>query len=232
MHLTTKITIFSLLFSICIFSSKANEDIYGIDISHYQGSIDWKRVKHWEGNKIHFVYIKATEGATLQDNCYKKNTLGAKESNLLVGSYHYFRASTCPINQFRNFSSVVEKKGQDLIPIVDVEELSGCNEAQFHKNFKHFLKLMQGHFEMKPLIYTSNSFYNKYLANKYNDYHFFIGRYSPQKPILRDKKDWAIWQFTQEANVAGINHRVDVNRISDKYTLDHFLIKKNKALTL
>ena len=56
----------------------------------YQGTIDWEKVTHYENNPIRFVYVKATEGATIKDECCSRNVMLAKEKGVLVGCYHYF----------------------------------------------------------------------------------------------------------------------------------------------
>ena len=61
---------------------------FGIDVSHHQKKIDWKKVRFWKNKKINFVYIKATEGETYKDSFYSQNILGAKENEITVGSYH------------------------------------------------------------------------------------------------------------------------------------------------
>ena len=44
---------------------KEPDIIYGIDISRHQKTIDWTKVREWEGHPVRFVYIKATEGTTI-----------------------------------------------------------------------------------------------------------------------------------------------------------------------
>lgn len=205
--------------------AKDSDIIYGIDISHHQGDIDWEKVNKWNGNKIHFVYIKATEGSTLIDQHYKKNLEAARDNNFLVGSYHYFKTSSSPESQFDNFKSVAPKSKQQLIPIVDVEERGKqWDEKTFHRNLKSFLDMVERHYGCKPMIYTSNTFYNKYLANKYDDYKIFIGRYSEKQPNLKDEKNWHIWQFSRKGVVSGISHKVDINRIHSEYNLKDIMI--------
>lgn len=87
-----------VLVLLIIFSSCANEpppitqnhipkgSVFGIDISHHQGEIDWAKVKEWNGHKINFVYIKATEGSTHLDKKYLHNIKEAKKQGFLVGS--------------------------------------------------------------------------------------------------------------------------------------------------
>jgi len=201
-------------------------DIYGIDVSHHQGKIEWEKVRQWNGNKIHFVYIKATEGSTFTDKAYRRNLKGARENNLLVGSYHYFRTTSSVKTQFENFINSVDKDKQDLIPLIDVEEKRNWGDSEFHNNLQEFLNLVENHFGAKPMIYTVNSFYNINLSGKYKSYHSHIGRYGANPPNMRDKTTWTIWQFTETGKVDGIPKHVDINVINRKYSLQDLLLKK------
>jgi len=209
----------------------ADDSIYGIDISHHQGEISWEQVKQWNGKKLHFVYIKATEGATLIDKNYKKNLQGAKDQNLLVGSYHYFKTGSSPEAQFENFKKMASKDSQNLIPIVDVEERGKCNIEAFHARLRCFLKLVEKYYGCKPMIYTANNFYNKHLANKYKEYKVFIGRYSKNMPTMKDKQDWCVWQFSKKGVVHGIPKAVDINMLHEKFEIAKLMINQASAET-
>ncbi len=203
---------------------KTDTSIYGIDISHHQGKINWSKVKTWKNHKISFVYIKATEGATHVDPDYTTSFKGAKKNNFLVGSYHYFRTSSPVKSQLNHFISHVDKDSQDLIPLVDVEEMRHWDSKTFHKNFKLFLELIEEHFGEKPMIYTVNSFYNKHLSDKYREYHFLIGRYGPNAPNMRDRSNWTIWQFSESGKVNGISKNVDIDVLNPKFELSDLLL--------
>ena len=199
--------------------------IFGIDVSHHQGDINWNKVKKWKDKSIQFVYIKATEGATYVDKTYEKNFKGAKEQKILTGSYHYFRTTSSVKDQFKNFIQTISKEDQDLIPLIDVEEKKNWNKKEFHKNFKEFLGLIENHFGQKPMIYTVNSFYNINLSGKYNDYHFLIARYGKNSPNMRDKSNWTIWQFSETGKVDGIPKLVDIDVINSKFSLSDIKMK-------
>jgi lysozyme len=200
-------------------------EIYGIDVSHHQGKIEWGKVKKWKNKKLDFVYIKATEGATYIDKTYKTNIKEAKENDFLVGSYHYFRTTSSIENQFQNFIKTIDKSEQDLIPLIDLEEKTNWTNKEFHKNFKAFLNMVENYFGQKPMIYTVNSFYNLNLSGKYKEYHFLIGRYGENAPNMRDKTSWTIWQFSETGKVEGIPMDVDIDVINNKYNLQDLLIK-------
>lgn len=199
---------------------------FGIDVSHHQKKIDWKKVRFWKNKKINFVYIKATEGETYKDSFYSQNILGAKENEITVGSYHYFRTTSTVNAQFNNFIKTVDIKQQDLIPMVDVEEMSNWSESEFHNNFQLFLDKIERYYGCKPVIYTVNRFYNRYLANRYNNYYFMIGRYGNYSPCLRKNGNWMIWQFTEEGKIDGIKGKVDIDVINKKFSLNDLLIRK------
>jgi lysozyme len=201
-------------------------EIYGIDVSHHQGKIEWGKVKQWQNRKISFIYVKATEGASYIDRTYENNFNGAKQNNLLVGSYHYFRTTSSVEDQLANFIGKVDKEKQDLIPLIDVEERSNWNTSEFHRNLQEFLDLVENHFGSKPMIYTVNSFYNHYLSGKYKSYHFLIGRYGKNPPNLRDKSSWTVWQFSETGKVSGVSKDVDIDVINKKFSLNDILLKK------
>jgi lysozyme len=210
-------------------ASICSDRIIGIDISHHQGNIDWSEVSTWNDHPIQFIYIKATEGATgnkSQDPKHKENIGGAKRHGFLVGSYHYFRTTSEPRDQFENFMKVIDKNEQDLVPMVDVEEMEKWNSKTFHKNLKLFLKLIEDEFGKKPIIYAVNSFYNHHLSNKYDEYEFLIGRHGENSPNMRDEKQWYAWQFSETGKVKGIPKLVDIDMLSEDASLQTILLNK------
>jgi lysozyme len=84
--------------------------------------------------------------------------------------------------------------------------------------------MVEKYYGRKPLIYTSNTFYNKYLANKYSEYKIFIGRYSSKQPNLKDDRNWCIWQFSKKGSVNGIGKNVDINKLHAEYNLQDLMI--------
>jgi lysozyme len=199
--------------------------IFGIDVSHHQGIIDWPKVKKWRDKEISFVYIKATEGSTYQDKRYKQNFLEAKKTGFLVGSYHYFRTTSTPQHQFENFIKNINPEAQDLIPMIDLEENNNWSDKEYISNLKIFLHLIENHFGSKPLLYSVQGFYNTYIQNEFNSYHWNIARYNVKQPHLLDKNRWSIWQFSDKGRINGINKNVDLNQIRHNLNLD-MLLKK------
>ena len=203
--------------------SEANR--YGIDVSRYQGEIDWQTVKTDEN--VSYVYLKATEGASLVDVTYHYNLEEARKAGLKVGCYHFFSPTVDPKTQFDNFTEVVKLEEQDLIPIIDVENCGRGSIDRFRKRLTRFLHMVEEHCGIRPIIYTSSNFYNKYLAGRYTDYKYMIARYHEEEPILTDEDiKLVMWQFTANGRIAGIKGPVDRSRFMDEYHIGDILIRR------
>lgn len=190
----------------------------GIDVSKYQGDINWKKVA--DSKKVKFVYIKATEGMTIQDAYYRKNLEGARAQGIPVGSYHLYSSKTTATQQFDNFKKVVKKSEQDLIPVLDIEAIH-CANLNIERVDK-ILQMMEAEYGVKPLIYTSERVYFTHFANKkYSEYQIFIANYR-RFPKTR----FTLWQYTQTGRVNGIAGDVDFSEMNQSRTLDDILLPK------
>ena len=71
-------------------------DIHGIDISHYQGKIDWKRLLQNKetATPLHFVFMKATEGGDHNDTTFEANFANARNHGFIRGAYHFYIPGT------------------------------------------------------------------------------------------------------------------------------------------
>lgn len=196
----------------------------GIDVSKYQGTIDWKKVS--KDRNIQFVYIKATEGASLVDRRYKRNIREARKAGLRVGSYHFFNARRSAEEQFKHFRRHVKKSEQDLLPMVDVEEsgVRGLSRSDLQQRLNEFMQLVKQEYGKYPLLYSQYGFYNKMLAPEFNKYFIFIARYGKSTPNLHGPGKHNIWQFTEKGRVSGISGYVDLDKFDNGTTLRDILL--------
>lgn len=197
-----------------------SRDYNGIDVSRYQGKIDWPTVA--QDPKIQFVYVKATEGATHHDKTYDRNIKGARSEGILVGSYHFFMANKTARQQFDNFKRHVDRSYQDLIPMVDVEEggLHGCSRQQLQKTLAEFMELMKAEYGRYPLLYCQYSVYLHYLDPEFARYYLFVARYSPDAPRLPGATRCNIWQYSEHGRIKGIKGYVDLDRFMNGTTIE------------
>lgn len=194
----------------------------GIDVSHYQGNIDWDKVVN--GTPISYVYLKATEGASLVDDTYERNLTEARRVGLSVGSYHFYRPNVDWKKQFDNMTSVVKTENQDLVPIIDIEHRGSVSSEDFIADLRSFIEKVTAYYGKKPLLYTYHNFYNRYLQGEFTDYHFMIARYRSDSPTLNDGKDYIMWQYTQTGSIPGIRGHVDRSKIMGNFSLNQVMM--------
>ncbi len=199
----------------------------GIDISSYQGFIDWAKVS--SDKDISFVYIKATEGATYRSPHYAHNITQARRHGLFVGSYHYITSTSTIDEQFENFSKFALKSVQDLIPMVDVEVRGEWSRSQLIDSVEKFCQLVEKHYGVQPMIYSTMGFYNKNLAPRFNKHHLYIGRYSNEKPEINWEGEYTIWQYSETGIIPGIDSYVDLCRFHEDVWLDEILLKTENS---
>ncbi len=194
----------------------------GIDISSYQGYIDWAKVS--SDKDIRFVYIKATEGATYHSPHYAHNVTQARRHGLLVGSYHYLTSSSTIDEQFDNFSKFALKSVQDLIPMLDVEVRGDWSRSQLIDSVDKFCQLVEDLYGVQPMIYSTMGFYNKNLTPHFNKHHLYIGRYSNTEPEINWEGEYTIWQYSETGIIPGIDAYVDLCRYRKDGWLEEIIL--------
>lgn len=210
------------LFFIFYFSFfiSAQAQTRGIDVSKFQGNINWTKVA--KDKTVKFVYIKATEGTSIQDPYYKTNIAKAKKAGLLVGSYHLYSSKTTAYQQMANFKKMVKKSEQDLVPVLDIE---GHHSGRLYmERVDKLLELMEKEYGVKPMIYTSEKVYKLHFSGKkYRQYHIFIANYR-RTPSVR----YTLWQYTETGHISGIKGCVDISKFDRNHSLSDIKIPKKK----
>lgn len=202
--LTTQMRIFDVL-------QHHENNTFGIDISHYQGKIDWNVVSVVQDTfPISFVIIRATAGKIKEDRKFKRNWKHAKKKNFIRGAYHYYRPNENSILQANNFINSVQLQKGDLPPILDIEDIPRLQSMDNLKiGLKRWLDRVEQHYGVKPIIYSGESFYNDHLYVDFAEYTCWIANYNFY--VENIDKDWGFWQFTDKGSVRGIKEFVDVN---------------------
>ena len=185
---------------------------YGIDVSHHQGKIDWHRValvSSMNGYPVRFVIMKATEGSTFTDSEYLDNIREARAAGFVCGVYHFYDPGTSPDKQAEHFINTVKLQRGDFVPVVDVER-TGRSSADFQRELLQFLKILEAHYGVKPVIYASAKFQKRHLGSpSFEGYPFWVAHYYVNHP--ETEKQWRIWQFTDRARIEGIGEYTDFN---------------------
>jgi len=184
-------------------------ELRGVDVSHYQLDIEWDMVATL--NPVDFAFVKATEGHDYVDSlfCHNWESLGAL--GIRRGAYHFFRAYGCGEEQAENFLALVEMRPGDLAPVLDIERTDGIDPEIMLEEAHVWLRQVEEVLKIKPIIYTNQHFYDRYLAGHFDNYPLWIARYSGDSPTLVDGKKWDIWQYSNAGCIDGISQKVDMN---------------------
>ncbi len=188
--------------------------VHGIDISKHQGSIDWKRVSRMKENGIHisFVFIKATEGISRQDNKFELNWKQSAQNGLLRGAYHFYYPSRDADKQADNFINIVKLLKGDLPPVVDIEYSNGRSPEKISEGLKVFMSRLEKYYGVRPIVYTNINFYNTYLIGNIDDYPLWIAGYFDHERFYNEfLTPWILWQHSEKGKVDGIRGNVDFN---------------------
>lgn len=183
-------------------------EVLGIDVSRYQGVIDWDTVAA-TGHR--FAFFKASEGSQLRDPAFRVNWIEAKRVGIIRGAYHYFLPHVSVERQLSNYIDLVKLEPGDLPPVLDVEGLGLLSGQQLVKHVRRWLLLAETHYCVKPILYTGTNFYNRHLAGQFDDYPLWLARYGYREPNTVCGRDYEFWQFTDRAEVRGILGDVDRN---------------------
>lgn len=212
-----------------------SQRIYGIDISKYQHGkgkkkypIDWKRLrithlgtiskKTVNGNvnfPIRYIYIKSTEGKSIVNPFYKKDYNDARKHGYHVGTYHFFSTRSSAVEQANHFLRHSHIRRGDFPPVLDLEPFPSQikqmgGPAVLFARVRTWLRLVERATGVKPILYISQMFVNRYLPlapDLKHDYLVWIARYGEYKPDIH----LVYWQLCPDGRVAGIHGTVDIN---------------------
>lgn len=181
--------------------------VHGIDVSAYQGRIDWAEVAR---HNVQFAFIKASEGVTLRDQRFQRNWEAARKAGVYRGAYHYFQPNYDGAQQANLFTRTVPLAPGDLPPVLDVEHAEFHDVAAMRRNVGVWLRLVERHYGVRPILYSNHSFYKRHLAGHFDKYPLWLAHYEVPEPRLPREK-WIIWQYSDESYIPGIRGTVDFN---------------------
>ena len=195
-------------------------EIHGIDISHHQGTIDWATLKDEaviDERPIRFIMIKATEGANKIDENFKDNFYNAREYGFTRGAYHFYGTRSTAKAQAQFFISQVKLEKGDLPPVLDVEHKpSNQTDEEFKQSVLEWLRIVEKHYGVRPIVYTYYKFKLRYLNDPaFDAYPYWIAHYYVDK--VEYEGAWKFWQHTDAGRLPGIKGDVDFNIYSGSF---------------
>jgi GH25 family lysozyme M1 (1,4-beta-N-acetylmuramidase) len=210
---------------------RAEAVVQGIDVSHYQGAINWSSVKN---AGIQFAFCKATEGVDFVDSRFTANMSGAIAAGIPIGPYHFARPDSFktnpldPVNEANDFVDAIQSyyNGASLVlrPVLDLETLSGQASVSAEKAFlsdwtRDFAGVVETRLGVKPIIYVNGNFANNYLESNISQFPLWFAKpttnignnFAGASPPTRSnigiwtRSGWDFWQWSWTGNVGGIN---------------------------
>lgn len=219
--------------------------VYGIDLSHHQSpkNINWNQLalisnkngevyshKTKEKKYMHpvtFALIRAT-CYDKRDSCYFQHIENAKKHNVIVGSYHFFSIDNDIDDQINIFINTVKYEKGDLPPILDLENETSKKPSEYERKLRRYgvskmqedalkwLRAIEQHYKVKPIIYTSESWKKNFLNDKrFEKYDFWYARYYNIRP--KKENNWILWQRTDLAVANGYDKVLDVDMFNGNY---------------
>ncbi len=196
--------------------------VHGIDVSKYQGDIDWEQVKD---SGVAFAYIKATEGGDRADSKFQYNWAASKAAGVARGAYHFVYWCRPPHEEIANFASVVPNEPDALPPVLDVEptpESKSCKRTLYRdeaiRDMRIMLEAMERHYGKKPVIYSSVDFYQAILQpDALSEYPIWVRSTKYHPKVRYGDRKWTFWQYRSDGRVPGIVGAVDQNAFNGSH---------------
>lgn len=193
--------------------------IEGIDVSRYQGYIDYSRVR---ASGIEIVYIRSSLGNSYVDPYFRQNYNNAKSNGLKVGFYHYVvaRNVTEAREEARFFASTIAGLQPDCLLAMDFEQLNGLSNYEVNQISLAFLQELESLTSKKAVVYSdsynANNVFDTTISSRYP---LWLAEYGVSNPNPGVWSNWIGWQYTDKGEIPGINGYVD----RDTFTSDIFL---------
>lgn len=193
--------------------SKKDYPVRGVDVSHYQGEINWEQIAN---ENINFAFIKATEGSQHIDNQFNKNWSEAQKTDLRIGAYHFFSLDSSGAEQAKHFCNNVPIIENMLPPVVDIEpygdykDNNNLDEEAMISGLADYLKNVEDYYSMRPIIYTTEEWY-AILQEDFSEYDIWI-RSVYKKPD--SSINWTFWQYSNRYRLSGYSGKesyIDMN---------------------
>jgi GH25 family lysozyme M1 (1,4-beta-N-acetylmuramidase) len=194
----------------------------GIDISHWQGDIDWSQVR---ASGKAFAFMKASEDIDFIDATYGLNRARATAAGFVIGAYHFAQPDASlgdAAAEADHFLDTAQIADGDLPPVLDLETTGGLTPAALQTWAQMYLERIRARTGVRGVIYTSPNFWSRNMAGTdwfaTNGYRVvWVAHWTTSPDPTVPASDWAgfgwtFWQYTSDGSVPGITGRVDLDR--------------------
>ena len=193
----------------------AHHEVHGVDVSRWQGDIDWHRVAR---SGVAFAFLKATEGGDHADPSFKSNWRAAAQAGVPRGAYHFFYLCRPAAEQAAWFIAHVPRETGALPPVLDIEWNHGSrtcrarpDPATVRAEIATFQRLVGAHYGRRPILYTAVDFYEDNHLSRLAGEEFWLRSVAGHPRQTFPGQSWSFWQYTGTGSVPGIAGTADLN---------------------
>jgi lysozyme len=191
------------------------DTVYGIDVSRFQGSINWQQVA---GHGVKYAWVQVSRHIDDIDAQFEANWAGTKANGILRGAYQRFHPSESVSGQAQiMLDKIGTLEPNDLPPMLDVEDADGLSKAQVAAAVQQWMDIVEPAVGVKPFIYTGYYFWKDSVGSAaFADHPLWIANYSATCPLIPDAWNrWTIHQYSSTNHIPGIaDNSVDENRFN------------------
>lgn len=190
--------------------------LHGIDVSVWQGAVDWKAAKT---AGVTFAFARASDGTAHRDEEFKANWAGMRAQGVIRGAYQFFRPSVDALAQADLLIAMIEEAGglaaDDLPPVIDLEADEGVAPALIQQRALQWIARVEHVLKRKPIVYSGANFAPS-IADACVDYPLWAPNYKASYqgacPTINEAwTRWVFWQWTSTGSIDGIDGDVDRN---------------------
>lgn len=198
--------------------SRNEKNYKGIDVSNWQGNIDFGNVKD---SGVQIVYMKATEGTSFVDKKFDQNYSAAKAQGLKVGFYHYFKPLLNAKAQAKHFATIIQGKTSDCRLALDIESSDNLSRIALTDRALEFINELKSITGMDVVVYTYTYFARGNIDSRLGVYPLWIAHYGVSTPGDNPIwKNWVGFQYSSTGKVPGVSGNCDLNEFTDGILLN------------
>jgi len=189
--------------------------VHGIDISKWQGDIDWDQVRK---AGISFAFMKATEGGDHTDSRFEEYLRGARSAGIASAPYHFYYFCTPARDQAAWFIANVPRSAVHMPPVLDVEWNHASRTCKtrpdpetVRSEIKIWSDIIRRHYGKTPIIYTTVDFHRENINGDLKHHQFWLRSVARHPQDIYPDHPWTFWQYTGTGMVPGIKGNTDIN---------------------
>lgn len=210
--------------------------LLGIDVSHWQGKIDWTAVaaSSTDWGVVEFAYAKASTGETGRDKRFVENAVAAAAAGMPFGAYHWIRPGyNTPAQEAANFAGAIEAARAagarvELAPMIDLEEDPASTmkgEPQEVWDYvNEFAAAVKARLGQDVILYVGSNYAKQFLGARPSPLPVWVPQYNRPSctydptvtgpnTVNATTAEWAVWQFCSKGRIPGIGGKVDLNAL-------------------